>query len=82
MTSATHWVQVEPRRRYRTRIGSSTYDLIYQGRGAVGPDLDPGWYLEGGIDGRGHEFMARRLQDAADAAARRISDTAQERPHG
>jgi hypothetical protein len=77
MTTQTHWVQIEPRRRYRTRIGSKTYNLIYQGRTAVGPDLDLGWYLEGGLDGKGHEFMARRLQDAADTAVRRIT---QEQP--
>jgi hypothetical protein len=77
MTSQTHWVQIEPRRRYRTRIGATTYNLIYQGRAAVGPGLDVGWYLEGGLDGKGHQFMGKRLADAANTAARRIS-TAQE----
>lgn len=68
------WHQVEPRRRYRAATGTKNYELIYQGRGAVGPDLEVGWYLEGGFDGKGSEFMGKRLQDAADAATRRILD--------
>lgn len=69
------WEQVEPRRRYRAQTDGKTYHLIYQGRASVGPDLTPGWYLEGGLSGRrGHEFMARRLHEAADAAARLITD--------
>lgn len=66
-----HWEQVEPRRRYRARLDGRDRDLVYQGRGAVGPSLDVGWYLEGGTTGtKAHEFMARRLRDAAERATK------------
>lgn len=63
------WTQVEPRRRYHAFFKGKRYELSYKGRGAA-PDV--GWYLEGGLDGKGHEFMSRRLPEAANEATRRI----------
>lgn len=74
MNEPLPWERVVPRRRYAALYKGKTYSLIYQGRGAVGPDLDTGWYLEFGLDGTGHEFMAKRIQDAANIATRRILD--------
>lgn len=67
--SRLRWTQIEPRRRYRTETSSHTYDLLWQGRTA--PEV--GWYLEGGLDGQGHQFMGKRLHDAATEAERRIA---------
>lgn len=68
------WDQVEPRRYYRATTGGRTYNLIRKGRAALGHGLDTGWYIEGGLDGKGSEFMGKRLQEAADTATRRIRD--------
>lgn len=67
------WEQIEPRRRYRTTIEGRAYVLVRQGRGAVGAGLDVGWYLEDGLDGKGHEFMESRRDDAMREAAFRIA---------
>lgn len=63
------WERVEPRRLYRATVDGRTYSLGYRGRAAA---PDPGWYLIGGLDGKGNVFMAKRLRDAADEAARQI----------
>lgn len=68
--ASARWEQVEPRRTYQATIGGKRWELGYRGRAAA---PETGWYLVGGLDGKGNEFMAKRLQEAADAATRRIT---------
>lgn len=67
---ALRWVQVEPRRLYRAEVDGKEYDLGYRGREAA---PQAGWYLVGGLNGKGNAFMAKRLHDAAQEADREIA---------
>lgn len=65
-----HWVQIEPRRLYRTEVDGKEYNLGYRGPAAA---PQAGWYLVGGLDGKGSVFMAKRLRDAAETAEQEIA---------
>jgi hypothetical protein len=66
------WLRVEPRRLFRAEFGGRSWDLKFE---ATPHAPDTGWYL---LTSKGKVFMARKIQDAANAASRYVQEQSQD----